>query len=81
MKYHSGAKDSGVSSAWTKASDPEIFAGNFRLSDAQLAIAREYGFASWTRLKRRMEKPRLSDDVTFHIMNGLRIRIPPRSGV
>lgn len=50
---------------WAKASDAEIFAAAFRLSDAQLAIAREYGFASWARLKRRVEKPRLSDDVNL----------------
>jgi hypothetical protein len=49
---------------WPKASDAEIFAANLRLSDAQLAIAREYGFASWSRLKRRVEKPRASDEVS-----------------
>ncbi|HEV2399324.1 MAG TPA: ankyrin repeat domain-containing protein [Candidatus Sulfotelmatobacter sp.] len=50
---------------WTKASDEEIFAAQFRLSDAQLAIAREYGFASWARLKRRVEKPKASDQVSL----------------
>ena len=49
---------------WAKASDAEIFAGTFRLSDAQLVIAREYGSASWARLKRRVEKPRPSDEVS-----------------
>ncbi|MGD0628038.1 MAG: ankyrin repeat domain-containing protein [Terracidiphilus sp.] len=39
------------------ASDAAIFAAEFKLSDAQLAIAREAGFLSWTRLKRRIEKP------------------------
>jgi hypothetical protein len=48
---------------WAKGSDAEIFKATFRLSDAQLVIAREYGFASWTRLKRRVEKPRPGDDV------------------
>ena len=48
---------------WANAADPEIFAAPLRLADAQLAIAREYGFASWTRLKRRIEKPMPSDDV------------------
>jgi len=48
---------------WRKASDAEIFAAKFRLSDAQLAIAREYGFLSWPRLKRRIEKPKASDEV------------------
>lgn len=51
--------------AWSKAPDEEIFAASFRLRDAQLAIAREYGFASWTRLKRRVEKPRKSDQVSI----------------
>ena len=50
---------------WTKASDREIFAAPFRLADAQLAIAREYGFASWARLKRRVEKPKPSDDISL----------------
>lgn len=48
---------------WAKASDAEIFAAQFRLSDAQIAIAREYGFSSWARLKRRIEKPKSADDV------------------
>ncbi len=48
----------------TKLSDDEIFRSHFRLSDAQLAIAREYGFASWARLKRRIEKPKPADQVT-----------------
>ncbi|HTS10257.1 MAG TPA: ankyrin repeat domain-containing protein [Candidatus Eisenbacteria bacterium] len=51
--------------SFSKASDAEIFAASFRLSDAQLAIAREYGFASWARLKRRVEKPRPSDEVSL----------------
>ncbi|HTT22038.1 MAG TPA: ankyrin repeat domain-containing protein [Candidatus Sulfotelmatobacter sp.] len=50
---------------WTKASDAEIFAAHLTLSDAQLAIAREYGFASWTRLKRRIERPKPADAVTL----------------
>ena len=47
-----------------RASDAKIFTAQFRLSNAQLTIAREYGFATWARLKRRLEKPRPSDDVT-----------------
>ena len=50
---------------WTKASDAEIFAAPFRLADAQLAIARESGFASWARLKRRIEKPKPGDRVSL----------------
>ncbi len=46
---------------WGKASDAQIFAAHLTLSDAQLAIAREYGFSSWTQLKRRIEKPSAAD--------------------
>jgi hypothetical protein len=35
--------------------DATIAAGPFRLSDAQLVIAREYGFARWAVLKQRVE--------------------------
>jgi hypothetical protein len=50
------------------ASDAEIFAAKLSLSDAQLAIAREHGFLSWPRLKRRVEKPTESDrlDLPHH---------------
>lgn len=34
---------------------PEIQAATFSLSDAQLVVAREYGFESWARLKRHVE--------------------------
>jgi len=44
-----------------RATDSEIFGAELKLSDAQLAIAREYGFPSWTRLKRHIERPTLSD--------------------
>ena len=50
---------------WAKAPDGEIFAASFRLGDAQLVIAREYGYASWARLKRRVEMPRPSDEVSL----------------
>lgn len=43
------------------ASDDVIFAAPLKLSDAQLAIAREAGYSSWARLKRRVEKPTLAD--------------------
>jgi ankyrin repeat protein len=43
------------------AMDAEIFHAQLSLSDAQLTIAREYGFPSWARLKRHIEKPTLSD--------------------
>jgi len=45
--------------------DAEIFAAKLSLSDAQLAIAREYGFPSWARLKHHIEKPTLSDQLTL----------------
>lgn len=48
---------------WSKATDAEIFSARLSLSDAQLAIAREYGFPSWARLKRHIEKPTLSDQL------------------
>lgn len=43
------------------ASDAEIFSAPFRLADAQLTIAREYGFTSWTRLSSRVERPTPAD--------------------
>ena len=48
-----------------RAADEEIFAAGLSLSDAQLAIAREYGFPSWARLKRHIEKPTLSDQLNL----------------
>src|SRR6266705_4715446 len=39
------------------ATDTEVFDAHLRLSDAQLAIARESGFPSWARLKRHIERP------------------------
>src|SRR6266700_3711863 len=47
------------------ATDGEIFDVDLRLSDAQLAIARESGFPSWARLKRHIEKPTLSDQLNL----------------
>lgn len=40
-----------------KATDLEIFDARLTLSDAQLTIAREHGFASWARLKHRIQSP------------------------
>ena len=52
---------------FARTADDEIFAAPLKLSDAQLAIARESGFPSWPRLKRRVEKPKPTDrlDVTL----------------
>src|SRR5262245_58874048 len=35
-------------------SDADLKSGAFRLSDAQLVVAREYGFSSWTQMKERI---------------------------
>jgi len=48
-----------------RATDQEIFLTHLTLSDAQLAIAREYGFASWAPLKRHIEEPGLSDNLAL----------------
>src|SRR5213596_2532903 len=40
---------------WSTAAETEIRAAKFLLSDAQLVIAREYGFASWPKLKQHVE--------------------------
>jgi len=48
-----------------RATDNEIFAAGLSLSDAQLAIAREYGFPSWPRLKHHIEKPALPDQLNL----------------
>jgi len=42
------------------ADDAAIRAATFRLSDAQLVIAREYGFAHWTQLKERIHSNSLA---------------------
>ena len=44
-----------------RSADGEIFDAQFKLSDAQLTIARESGFASWARLRRHVERPTLGD--------------------
>ena len=50
---------------FVSAADDEIFAAHLSVSDVQLAIARESGFQSWTRLKRHIEKPTLSDQLNL----------------
>jgi ankyrin repeat protein len=47
------------------AADDDIFDAKLRLSEFQLTIARESGFPSWTRLKRHIEKPTLSDQLNL----------------
>ena len=53
---------------FAQAADAEIFSASLRLSDAQLTIAREHGFPSWSRLKRHIEHPTLADrlDLRHH---------------
>src|SRR5882672_8359325 len=40
---------------WSSAAVSELCAAKLSLSDAQLVIAREYGFASWPKLKQHVE--------------------------
>jgi hypothetical protein len=40
-----------------KSPDEAIFTASFKLSDAQLVIARSHGFPSWASLKQRIERP------------------------
>ena len=47
------------------AADAEVFSAPFSLADAQLTIAREHGFPSWTRLKAHIEKPAPSDPLNL----------------
>ncbi len=50
-----------------RATDADIRSAKLALSDAQLAIAREYGFPSWARLKARVERPeRAGLDLPHH---------------
>jgi hypothetical protein len=46
---------------FASTSDDEIFKAHLILSDAQLTVAREHGFASWPRLKAHIEMPTLAD--------------------
>jgi hypothetical protein len=48
-----------------RSTDASIFGTQLHLSDAQLTIARERGFASWAGLKRHIEKPTIADDLNL----------------
>ena len=50
------------------ADDTRLAEGPFRLSDAQLVIAREYGLAHWTELKQRIA----ANDVARELMAAIR---------
>lgn len=52
------------------ASDTVIAAGPFRLSDAHLVIAREYTYATWPALKRRIELNAFSHDLAAALHDG-----------
>ena len=43
--------------------DAAVAASEFRLADAQLVVAREYGFAHWTQLKQRIEANALAREL------------------
>jgi hypothetical protein len=51
-----------------KSTDNVTFGAKLKLSDAQLVIAREYGFPSWVRLRKHIEKPTPADNlnVPYH---------------
>lgn len=51
---------------FSAASDAQIFSAALKLSDAQLAIAREHGFRSWARLKAHVESPTERFDLPHH---------------
>ncbi|MBV9470899.1 MAG: ankyrin repeat domain-containing protein [Abitibacteriaceae bacterium] len=51
---------------------PDILSSKLALTDAQLVIAREYGFTSWPRLKRHIESlTPLSDDIIEQFKNAI----------
>ncbi|MGB2627725.1 MAG: ankyrin repeat domain-containing protein [Candidatus Acidiferrum sp.] len=59
---------------FTGATDDKIFTATLTLADAQLTIAREYGFRSWPRLKAHIETPAPED--SFERPHHERIRDP-----
>ena len=54
---------------FASADGSTIAEGTFRLADAQLVIAREYGFAHWTELKQRIEANTLARELLLAIRN------------
>ncbi|MFL6351638.1 MAG: ankyrin repeat domain-containing protein [Bryobacteraceae bacterium] len=50
---------------FNRVADATIFEAKFALAEAQLTIARERGFASWPKLKRRVEQPMSADDASL----------------
>ena len=52
---------------FASSDDTAIATGTFRLADAQLVIAREYGFAQWAELKQRIEANALARELLVAI--------------
>ncbi len=50
---------------FSRNTDAEIFSASLKLSDAQLTIAREHGFKSWTRLRDHINKPSPSGNLNL----------------
>lgn len=51
-------------SHWSERTDDEIFHTKFSLKNAQLVIAREYGFERWVDLKRHVESRRATETIS-----------------
>src|SRR5688500_6834811 len=54
---------------FASSDDAAIATGTFRLADAQLVLAREYGFAHWAELKQRVEANTLARELLVAIRN------------
>jgi hypothetical protein len=52
------------------ADDAAVAASTFRLADAQLVLAREYGFAHWAQLKQRIESNAAARELAVAIRAG-----------
>src|SRR5688572_5103823 len=52
---------------FASSDDAAIATGTFRLADAQLVLAREYGFAHWAELKQRVEANTLARELLVAI--------------
>ena len=52
---------------FSASDDAAVASGTFRLADAQLVVAREYGFAHWAELKQRIEANSLARELLVAI--------------
>src|SRR5687767_8595049 len=59
-----------------QANDLFEVAKHRNLASAQLAVAREYGFASWARLQTEVERRRILDDRDVDRLSALLIESP-----